>query len=369
MGRICDTPFLPLGLSLACAIPSPAPAEPAAPPAARDVTPVSGEWDSGNRAYPFVMREGADGPYALYYSGAARAYMNDSTWSPWETGRATSSDGVSWSPGDTRKPVLPARRFLEGDVLNPEDLSGVFDSVYAVGACVLKDDAVYKMWYTGWNGDGEHVGGGVENKIHFRIGYATSPDGIRWTKHGGTAGAGSVLGTGPAGAQDAKGVSHPRVLKEGGAYRMWYEGFDSRVWRIFLATSPDGIAWTRRGRVLGPGGSGAPDELGARRPVVFSRNGQYELWYQGWSRSAPATRVLRAVSADGQSWKKIPDEVVLHPPDPLDGAEQIYVGSVWVLPDNACRVYFAKENTATRKVTAGEVSSRQYRLHTEVVNP
>lgn len=364
---------LPLAVVACCGAASAAPA----PGAAVDITVQSGEWDSGDRGDPFVIRDGETGPYLLTYSACNRAIVTESTWGQWMTGRATSPDGASWTPAENRQPVLPARKLLEGDVLNPDEMSGVFDSLWAFGACVRKDADMYKMWYTGWNGDTEHAGEGIENKIDFRIGYATSPDGIRWTKHAGKTGAGSTFGLGPAPrpgsgqavAPDAKGVAHPWVLQESGAYRMWYEGFDGKVWRILYATSSDGIAWTRSGVVLEPGGDGDADERGVRHPIVVFRKGQFELWYQGQSRSSPDTHVMRAASADGASWKKVPGEVVLHPPDPLDGTERLYVGSVLTLPDGACRVFFAKENASKRPVTGGAVLVKQHRLYMEVLNP
>jgi len=45
---------------------------------------------------------------------------------------------------------------------------------------------------------------------------------------------------------DGRRVIDPVVIKEGGIYKMWYtgEGLDSK-WRIGYATSPDGINWTK----------------------------------------------------------------------------------------------------------------------------
>jgi hypothetical protein len=65
---------------------------------------------------------------------------------------------------------------MEGDLLDPVDTAAVFDSAWACGACVIKEGGLYKVWYTGWNGEFVHVGSGECDKINFRIGYATSPD-------------------------------------------------------------------------------------------------------------------------------------------------------------------------------------------------
>ena len=52
-----------------------------------------------------------------------------------------------------------------------------------------------------------------------RIGLATSPDGLNWTVANNDQ---PVLDLGQRGSVDAKGVSHPFVLHDGGVYRMWY---------------------------------------------------------------------------------------------------------------------------------------------------
>ena len=144
-------------------------------PKASGIGLYSGEWDSADHRYPFVMYDEPAGNYKMYYAGSARYWMDESTWGYRMIGLSTSANGLSWaSGGKARQPVLYARKCLQGDVLNPRDMSAVFDSAYAFGACVIRDGDTYRMWYTGWAGDTEHVGDGVENKIDFRIGYATS---------------------------------------------------------------------------------------------------------------------------------------------------------------------------------------------------
>ena len=61
------------------------------------------------------------------------------------------------------------------------------------------------MWYTGYDG------------TSWRIGYATSLDGIVWEKYH----ANPVLGPGASGTWDGDGVAHPAVLFDGVEYQMW----------------------------------------------------------------------------------------------------------------------------------------------------
>ncbi|MDO8684182.1 MAG: hypothetical protein Q7N50_11945 [Armatimonadota bacterium] len=333
------------------------------------IGPYTG-WERSNVAYPAVMYDSSTNKYNMYYAGSAGPWVNDSAWGIWHTGLAQSTDAYGFSRVTERSdPVLMSTKFYEGDLLNPQDIANRFDSVWAIGPSVIKDGSTYKMWYTGWSGETEHIGGGVDNKINYRIGYATSTDGKVWTKYTGSAGANSIFGLGAAGSQDAKGVGQPFVLKEGSTYRMWYEGFDGSLWRIFYATSSNGITWTRQGVALSPGGSGALDQYGARNPVVIFRNSQYELWYQGKSVSYPCYHVLRATSPNGITWTKVPAEVVFSPADMLDSDEDIYVDSVVVRPDNYCIAYFAKQNTSSWVAAYETIKDRKSYIMIEVVNP
>lgn len=327
-------------------------------------------WERKNLFHPYVVYDSAAGNYKMLFSSMGQAQDNESAWDQWAISLATSTDTKNWTrKTDDYEPVLYPRKFYQGEVVDPDETKAVFDSMGVFDQCIIRDGSIYKMWYTGWGGELEHIGGGIENRINTRIGYATSPDLINWTKQTGSSGCGSVFGVGPAGSQDAKGVGNPSVIKEGSVYRMWYEGFDGSTWRIFYATSADGINWTRQGIALTPGNSGALDELGARYPVVITRNGQYELWYQGKSVSSPNYRVMRATSQNGLTWSKVASEVTLHPNDILDGTEDIHVDSILVQPDNSCKVFFSKQNTSNIATTFGTVADTSYCIYMEVVVP
>ena len=75
---------------------------------------------------------------------------------------------------------------------------------------VIKDGSTYKMWYTGKSSAGP-----------YQIGYATSSDGIAWTKHG----ANPIITPADAGTWDGLPVQHVgdcAVIKNGSNYEMWY---------------------------------------------------------------------------------------------------------------------------------------------------
>jgi len=347
-------PLLLAGLSFLAATPGPG-------VAARKVLAPTGfpGWQTHNVCFPFVLRDPATARWRMYYTGSATDQRSDSAWDTWVTGVATSRDLVLWKYPDDYEPVIVGRRFLEGDLVTHGGAAPTFDAIVASAAWVIRDGAGWRAWYTGWNGDVEQV--------HFRIGHATSPDGLRWTRRPGAAEQGATLGLGAPGEIDALAVAHPSVVKVGATYRLWYEAYDGTTWRIARAHSADGLGWTKDGTVLSPGGVDALDGLGARDPVVRKTRDGFELWYQGRSRSTPAFHVLRATSVDGAVWTKDAREVVLHHDPPLAGDERVHVGSVLAQPDGSLLVFFARETASPRAASWGTVIDRSTAIYSETV--
>jgi hypothetical protein len=136
---------------------------------------------------------------------------------PWQTGYATSTNGLDWSIYDG----------------NPVIASGgptSWEASEADGPSVIKDGSDYKMWYYGCTLDYSSC----------NIGYATSLDGELWTKY-----PGNPVVTGTVGGGDVS-ISWPTVVKNGSTYLMWYLSSDGTNYTgIGLATSTDGIHWTK----------------------------------------------------------------------------------------------------------------------------
>jgi predicted GH43/DUF377 family glycosyl hydrolase len=126
------------------------------------------------------------------------------------------------------------------------------------------------------------------------IDVATSSDGISWTRSGNA-------GISDYGAFDAW------VILENGVYKMWYVymvGYGP-VQQIGYATSTDGMAWARYSGnpVLAPGPTGAWDDGRVEEPTVVSIQGSYLMYYLGVSiGNFGATGIAR--SSDGIHWTK-----------------------------------------------------------------
>ena len=111
--------------------------------------------------------------------------------------------------------------------------SGKFDSTQAKYPCILKVGDEWGMWYNGRTDD----------RFTGSIGLAISEDGLRWKKANN---GDPVFKHGASGTFDSTKVDHPAVLHFNGKYHMWYTAGDRQSrYTIGYATSPDGIHWTR----------------------------------------------------------------------------------------------------------------------------
>jgi predicted GH43/DUF377 family glycosyl hydrolase len=159
---------------------------------------------------------------------------------------------------------------------------------------VLKDGAIYKMWY-------EAVG----TDSITRVGYATSPDGLTWTKQG--------VVTWPSQAWERDETSPNAVLFEDGVYKMWYHGGGYTVsgvrdgdTNIGYATSADGINWDKypANPVLSVGAADSFDDLQVAEPRVLKIDTSYRMYYTGQNSSTRQKALGMATSVDGIAWTK-----------------------------------------------------------------
>jgi predicted GH43/DUF377 family glycosyl hydrolase len=162
---------------------------------------------------------------------------------------------------------------------------------------VLFDGKMFRMWYVG-----AHSGVTA-------IGYATSLDGVSWTKY-----PEPVLTHGPPGSFDSAHLGLGSVVQMNDTlFLMWYQGGNHISFMngaIGLATSYDGITWTKyQGNpVLRPT---SIDQLILASPFVIRLNDTFNMWYTGKSEadSGSITRILYATSFDGINWMKWPHPV------------------------------------------------------------
>lgn len=268
---------------------------------------------------PFVMKDTASvaAPCAGIPNGETCYrlwYVGEDTGGTARIGYAVSMDGVSWT--------RVVGNETGGSVLSVGP-NGQFDSASATYFSVLKDGGTFKMWYTGYAN---------LTSLSEGIGYATSTDGVNWTKVSGPLAGGAVLrGSGEPDTFDRDEAYVPYVIKDvasaeapcagipngNACYRMWYEGANTSGGYKFLigyAVSPDGVNWARM-----PGSAPGKEVLGAGVgfdnnsvgiAVVVKEGAFFRMWYEAKDFSDNFT-IGHVVSTDGINWERpTPNEAV-----------------------------------------------------------
>jgi len=173
-----------------------------------------GDLDDKNIESPLVVKQ-ADDNYVMFYRGQTYADKLGRVM------RAVSSDGVNWEKTGV---VMTPSETYEGNKIDP--------------MAVIYEDGVYKMWYGGQDY------GGCAN-------YATSADGINWTRY-----AGNPVLRKTSGGWDNQGAGGQHtVVRDGDKYLMYYKGYGKSDpgWTFYgLAESADGIHWMKKGKAVIP---------------------------------------------------------------------------------------------------------------------
>lgn len=201
--------------------------------------------------------------YRMWYSGK----QDDSTLAgEYKVCYATSPNGINWT------------KYANNPVLTAGSASD-WNNLLITNVSVLLDNDTFKLWFAA--PDGYYNNQITDGKGN--IGYATSVDGINWTKY-----PTPVLVAGVGNSPDSAVVAEPQVLKIGTTYHMWYSMINSWAIENFAvgyATSTDGITWTKfsGNPVLQLGGPGTWDRYWAAHPgVVYDpQNGDLLMYYTG----------------------------------------------------------------------------------------
>ncbi len=264
-----------------------------------------GDWDSADVLNPSVI------PYA----GQLWNYYSGFDGKSWHTGLATSQDGFSW------------RRM--GKVLSAEG-----GYIAANGAAIVQGSEVFYYYQTGSTP---------------QIALARSADGRNFRRE-----TGLVLGLGPYGSWDERGVADPYVVRVDSRLYLYYTGMD-RAWRqrLGVAVSDDGITWSklRSSPILELGEYGSYDARGLGEPAVWAGYGSYWMLYTGRDR-AEMRRLLLARSSDGVRWQK--QSLVIAGNEPWDA--KVICDPTVIAEPNRVRVWFG----------GGDVASPDENLHGQI---
>lgn len=170
-------------------------------------------------------------------------------------------------------------------------LGGQYGTCFDV--CVLKEGAKFRMW--------------VSWRPKKSIAITESTDGIHWNPPQ------IVLAPLPqTGWEDD--MNRPVVVHRENGYHMWYTGQAKGRSAIGYATSPDGVKWTRQSDKPVLVSDAAWEGVAVMCPHVLwdSENRIWKMWYSGGQQYEP-NAIGYATSGDGLVWHKYNANPVLRP--------------------------------------------------------
>ncbi|MGD9636533.1 MAG: hypothetical protein AB7G28_20005 [Pirellulales bacterium] len=230
------------------------------------------------------------------------------TWFAGLIAAAVMSPMVAAKPPTATKQAAFPRELVEwtplsGNPIFKGDGPGNWDAMIRERGWILRESDTYRLWYTGYDGTPTGIR---------QLGYATSPDGLRWTRS-----KDNPLSPGHY-------IEDMMVVYDGGTYYMFAEGPDESLSQML--TSPDGIRWTGAGVLEIHTTAGQRIERPFGTPTVWVENGSWNLFYERGDLG-----VWLATSSDPRSlkWNNVQDTPVLALGPGEYDSEQIAVDQVF----------------------------------------
>ena len=178
---------------------------------------------------------------------------------------------------------------LDNPVLT-HGLPGSWDENIRERMWVIYEDGKFHGWYGGWNGK---YNKNAMNLVH--LGYATSDDGMHWTKYGNNP------------VYKGRWIEDMSVVKFGDTYHMFAEDESNDRPVIHRLTSKDKIAWTEQGNVLEKMKGSDWEGSWVGTPLAWKESNGWYMLYEGGD---PGDIGL-AKSSDGINWKRVQQRSVL----------------------------------------------------------
>lgn len=200
--------------------------------------------------------------------------------------RLVISLGILILPIGASAVTIPSLDHFEGGLPQPilaGGPPGSWDEGLVEKVQVIEEGGQFKMWYVGYRGG---------DPTTSKVGYATSTDGINWTKY-----AGNPIIDRPSQDQD---ISVVQVSAN--SYYMYIEVKDIQ---LDLLTSSDGIHWSANPT--------NPVKTLATSPVVWREGSNWFMLYEYML--GPVFNIHLATSSNGVDWVESPANPVLSEPE------------------------------------------------------
>lgn len=220
-------------------------------------------------------------------------------------------------PPELQRWLTPQKwvRDVEGPIISLGK-AGEFDDTHLFAPTVARDENKFLLWYCGSQGFAHDLSKQrTPDERVFKLGLATSGDGKKFEKH-----AGPVFGLN----EDRMSILTPTVLRnpdgsvqrEDGKMRMWFSsarfGAGGRVQSIQESSSTDGVHWS----------DASPIQLErAYAPSVIKTDQGYQMWYTEPGKYPWVMRHAR--SDDGRKWS-VTTKPVLEITQPWEHYVMIY---------------------------------------------
>lgn len=267
-------------------------------------------------------------------------------------------DNWQFGIGTLTAPPEPAALVTKLGVIVDLGGGGAFDTVYVNRPHFIELNSSlgkYHLYYSG-----NSTNSVLPGHAGLRVGLATSNDGLSWTKWGKVQSAGSdiagdsdffvmqdgasvvaycststtqisrrvannadftsfgaptvVLTAGAGGTWDDADIRYASVVKVAATYYLFYMGNDGAIWRLGLATSSDGIVFTKHASnpILSPLVDSSWEDLHVFDPHVVVRGATFYMGYTGGTlrrSGAPGglsfwEQIGFATSSDGVTWTR-----------------------------------------------------------------
>jgi len=189
-------------------------------------------------------------------------------------------------------PFGPWRRVSSQPILSPQ--GNGFESAGVFNPAVVKDGGHFVMLYRAQDKNGTS-----------RLGYASSGDGVRFTRRA------QPVFVPETDYEKDGGVEDPRLVKIQGTWYLTYTGYNKRDAQLCLATSRDLVHWQRRGILL-PAYKGKWNVKWTKSGAIVPRQiaGKWWMYYLG-TKPDNTDQMGLAWSTDLLHWTDALDEPVL----------------------------------------------------------